>query len=97
MSESESSPVSAPSDELVAKSVRGAATTTVAGLLGRAAGLVTTLLVTHFVQKSEYGQANLALIIATVANSLTLLAPQQALLTRRDHFEEAASLVQRRS
>ena len=95
MSESESSPVSAPSDEVVAKSVRGAATTTVAGLLGRAAGLVTTLLVTHFVQKSEYGQANLALIIATVANALTLLAPQQALLTRRDRFEEAASLVQR--
>lgn len=81
-------------DEVVQKSVRGAATTTVAGLLGRFAGLLTTLLVTHFVQKNEYGQANLALIIATVTNALTLFAPQQALLTRREHFEEAASLVQ---
>lgn len=79
---------------MVRKSVRGAATTTVAGLLGRAAGLLTTLLVTHFVQKNEYGQANLALIVATVVNALTLFAPQQALLTRREHFEESASLVQ---
>ncbi|MFO0620839.1 MAG: oligosaccharide flippase family protein [Polyangia bacterium] len=94
MSESASHSSSAPTDEVVRKSVRGAATTTVAGLLGRAAGLLTTLLVTHFVQKNEYGQANLALIVATVVNALTLFAPQQALLTRREHFEEAASLVQ---
>jgi len=93
MSQTESSPASAPADEVVRRSVRGAATTTLAGLLGRAAGLATTLLVTHFVHKSDYGQANLALIIATVVNALTLLAPQQALMTRRDHFEESASLL----
>lgn len=95
MSEPGPSSKQTPTDVVVEKSVRGAATTTLAGLLGRAAGLVTTLLVTHFVHKTEYGQANLALIIATVVNVLTLLAPQQALLTRRSLFAEASQLVQR--
>lgn len=94
MSQPQSSPASAPADEIVEKSVRGAATTTLAGLLGRAAGLLTTLIATHYVHKTDYGQANLALILATVVSALTLLAPQQALLTRRDRFAEAARLVQ---
>lgn len=80
--------------QVVEQSVRGAAFTTLAGLFGRGAGLLTTLLVTHFVSKSDYGHANLALIIATLTNLLTLLSPQQALLTRRDRFPEAAKLVQ---
>src|SRR5256885_1158466 len=54
-------------DEVVARSTRGAAVTTLAGLLGRAAGLLTTVLVTPFVSKGDYGRANLALIIATLA------------------------------
>jgi O-antigen/teichoic acid export membrane protein len=77
MSQPQSSPASAPADEIVEKSVRGAATTTLAGLLGRAAGLLTTLVVTHYVQKTDYGQANLALILATVVSALTLLAPSK--------------------
>lgn len=80
-------------DEVVARSARGAAITTVAGLVGRAAGLFTTLLVTHFVSKGDYGRANLALIIATLANLITLLSPQQALLTRHQRFSAAARLV----
>lgn len=95
MSQPGTQSTSTSSDEVVEKSVRGAATTTLAGLLGRAAGLVTTLLVTHFVHKTEYGQANLALIIATVVNVLTLLAPQQALLTRRTLFAESSQIIQR--
>ncbi|HNI61633.1 MAG TPA: oligosaccharide flippase family protein, partial [Pseudomonadota bacterium] len=95
MSQPGTQSTSTSSDEVVEKSVRGAATTTLAGLVGRAAGLVTTLLVTHFVHKTEYGQANLALIIATVVNVLTLLAPQQALLTRRTLFAESSQIIQR--
>ena len=56
---------------------------------------MTTLLVTHFVHKTEYGQTNLALIIATVVNVLTLLAPQRALLTRRTLFAESSQIIQR--
>lgn len=85
-------PLQSP-EEVVARSARGAATTTVAGLLGRAAGLFTTLLVTHFVSKGDYGRANLALVIATLANLITLLSPQQALLTRHQGFSAAARLV----
>lgn len=77
----------------MARSARGAAITTVAGLLGRAAGLFTTLLVTYFVSKGDYGRANLALIIATLANLITLLSPQQALLTRNQRYTAAARLV----
>lgn len=81
------------SDEVVARSTRGAAVTTLAGLVGRGAGLLTTLLVTHFVSKGDYGRANLALIIATLANLITLLSPQQALLTRHQRFGSASRLV----
>ena len=91
-SHSGSLPLPSP-EEVVARSARGAALTTVVGLLGRAAGLFTTLLVTHFVSKGDYGRANLALIIATLANLVTLLSPQQALLTRHQRFSAAARLV----
>lgn len=95
---SHSSPPSDPAiphsaDEVVARSTRGAAGTALVGLLGRAAGLGTTLLVTHFLSKEEYGRANLALILATLTNVMALLSPQQALMTRRERFPEAARLV----
>lgn len=87
-------PASQPSaDEVVSRSTRGAAATALVGLLGRGAGLLTTLLVTHFLSKAEYGRANLALILATLTNVVTLISPQQALLTRRERFREAARLV----
>lgn len=87
-------PASQPSaDEVVSRSTRGAAATALVGLLGRGAGLLTTLLVTHFLSKAEYGRANLALILATLTNVITLISPQQALLTRRERFREAARLV----
>ena len=54
------------------KSAQGAALTTVGALLGRAAGLLATLWITHFVHKTEYGQANLALIVASVVQVATL-------------------------
>lgn len=80
-------------DEVVERSTRGAAATALVGLAGRAAGLCTTLVVTYFLSKEEYGRANLALILATLTNVVTLLSPQQALLTRRDRFGEAGRLV----
>jgi O-antigen/teichoic acid export membrane protein len=91
---SASQPGDQPSaDEVVERSTRGAAATALVGLLGRGAGLLTTLLVTHFLSKAEYGRANLALILATLTNVITLISPQQALLTRRERFREAARLV----
>jgi len=76
------------------KSAQGAALTTVGALLGRAAGLLATLWITHFVHKTEYGQANLALIVASVVQVATLFAPQQALLTRKDSFSQASVWVE---
>ena len=49
-------------EEMVARSTSGAAKTALIGLFGRAAGLLVTLLLTHFVSKAEYGNANLAMI-----------------------------------
>jgi PST family polysaccharide transporter len=80
-------------EEVVSRSTQGAATTTLIGLVGRAAGLVVTLLLTHLVGKAEYGNANLAMIVATVVNTLTLLSPQQALLTRHQGYGPAARVV----
>lgn len=82
-----------PPLDLVARSTTGAATTAVVGLLGRGAGLLTTVLVTHFLSKAEYGHANLALIISSVTNLATLMSPQQALLTRHAQYDLAARLV----
>ena len=82
-----------PPLDLVARSTTGAATTAVVGLLGRGAGLLTTVLVTHFLSKAEYGHANLALIISSVTNLATLMSPQQALLTRHANYDLAARLV----
>src|SRR5579871_4809811 len=79
-------PVEVSPQEVVSKSVGGAATTTLVGLVGRAAGLLTTILVTHFVSKTDYGHANLAMIIAAVLNILTLLSPQQVLLTMHKSY-----------
>ena len=80
-------------EEVVARSTSGAAKTALIGLFGRAAGLLVTLLVTHLVGKAEYGNANLAMIVATVVNTLTLLSPQQALLTRHEGYDRAAGVV----
>lgn len=80
-------------EEVVAQSTAGAATTTAAGLLGRAAGLLTTLLVTHYLSRAEYGRANLAMILVLLVGVATLLSPQQALMTRSAEFPAAARLV----
>lgn len=80
-------------EETIARSASGAAATALVGLLARGAGLFTTLVVTYFVSRAELGNANLAMIIVTIFHSATLLSPQQALLTRHDHFDEALSLV----
>lgn len=85
-------PVEVP-HEVIAKSASGAARTTLVGLLGRGAGLLTTVLVTHFVSKDEYGHANLAMIVAAVLNMLTLLSPQQVLLTRQSGYDRAARVA----
>src|SRR5689334_23381758 len=53
---------SGPAHEMVSRSVGGAAAQAVVGLLARAAGLLTTLVVTHFVSTQECGNANLAMI-----------------------------------
>lgn len=85
-----------PAADVARRSAAGAMTTAAVGLLGRGAGLATTVLVTHFLSKAEYGHANLALIVATIANLASLLSPQQALLTRPEkdgRYEEAARLV----
>lgn len=81
--------------QAVHKSAQGAVATTLGGLFGRGAGLLTTLAVTHFVQTQEYGGANLALVIASIVQVASLFSPQQALLTRRDSFGEASQLVAR--
>lgn len=95
-STAENSPESAPvasAAAVVAKSSRGAAVTAAAGLLGRAAGLLTTLIVTHFLSKTEYGHANAALVLATLLGYFALFSPQQALMTRDREFDAAARLV----
>lgn len=79
--------------EVIRRSAAGAAATALVGLLARGAGLLTTVVVAQFVSKAEYGNANLAMIVVGVLHTLTLLTPQQALLTRRDRFEEASALV----
>ncbi|MCS6913736.1 MAG: oligosaccharide flippase family protein [Myxococcales bacterium] len=79
--------------DVVGKSAVGAATTAAVGLVARAAGLLTTVGVTYFVGKADYGHANLAMIVVGVLHTLTLLTPQQALLTRQEGFEEASALV----
>ncbi|HRI52372.1 MAG TPA: oligosaccharide flippase family protein [Pseudomonadota bacterium] len=79
--------------DVIARSAAGAATTALAGLFGRAAGLLTTILVTYFLSRADYGHANLALVVATITNLATLLSPQQALLTRRTGYEAAAALA----
>lgn len=96
MSSADSQPPGTRSEstDVLARSTIGAAILALAGLLGRAAGLLTTVLVTHFLSKAEYGHANLALIVATIANMASLLSPQQALLTRQTQFLEAAGLAQ---
>lgn len=86
-------PGSVTDEEVIAQSTTGAAKTTAAGLIGRAAGLLTTLLVTHCLSREEYGRANLAMIVAMLVNVATFLSPQQALLTRRQEFTAAARLV----
>lgn len=80
-------------DEVVRRSAGGAARTALIGLFCRAAGLLTTLLCTHFLSQGQLGNANLAMIIALVVGTGTLLSPQQALLTRSAGFEPAAELV----
>lgn len=80
-------------EETIARSASGAAATSLVGLLARGAGLFTTLVVTYFVSRAELGNANLAMIVVTIFHTATLLTPQQALLTRHDHFDEALALV----
>lgn len=79
--------------EVVQRSVGGAARTALVGLVCRAAGLLATVLVTHFLSQSEYGNANLAMIIALIVGTGALFSPQQALLTRHHGFAEGATLV----
>jgi PST family polysaccharide transporter len=69
---------------LVRDTVRGALWTISAGVGSRAIGLVGTLLVTRFVDPTEYGEVTVAAVVVMTANQISTLGLGQYLVAKPD-------------
>lgn len=73
----------------IAKAVQGAAWNMASGVGSRAVGLVGTLILTHYLLPSEFGEVSAASVIVTTANQFSTLGFGQYLIANR-HTEDDA-------
>lgn len=75
---------------LVRDTVRGALWTILAGMGSRAVGLVGTLVITHYVSPTDYGEVTVAAVLVMTANQLSTLGLGQYLVSKPDAPPSAA-------
>ncbi len=81
---SERAPKASAASSIMKKAVSGAFWITVTGWLARAAGLVGTLAITHYIDPSSYGEASVAAIVAMTSGTLSSLGIGQYIVAKPD-------------
>jgi O-antigen/teichoic acid export membrane protein len=86
-----SEPEEAPS--LGKEATRGMLWTSLSSLLARAMGFATTIILTYWIKKDDYGRANAALTIADTLGFFAVPGIESELIRRKQRLSQAATLA----
>ena len=75
------------------EATRGMLWTSISAILARGLGFVSTIFLTHLIDKEDYGRANAAYSIAQTIDFFSRPGINAELVRRKERFAEAASLV----
>ena len=78
-------------ESLGKEATRGMLWTSLSSLLARAMGFATTIILTYWIDRRDYGRANAALTIAGTLGFLAIPGLESELIRRKQHFGQAAT------